>query len=101
MEKKIKCHCGSELMVYKEVTFRNGTKHIQRSCAVCNAHYDYAPSVDDSHFRMPFGKYKGVFLSTVPRDYIDWLLTRDIRRNIRERIVRVFKIEENKYPLDK
>ena len=34
--------------------------------------------------RMPFGKHKGQLLSDVPRDYIDWLLGRDIDDELRD-----------------
>jgi DNA polymerase III epsilon subunit-like protein len=37
--------------------------------------------------RMPFGKHKGTPLGRVPRDYLEWLLGRDIEDELRDAIV--------------
>lgn len=37
--------------------------------------------------RMPFGKHKGQLLTDVPRDYMDWLLGRDIDDELRDALI--------------
>lgn len=37
---------------------------------------------------MPFGKFKGVTLESLPDDYLGWLLTRELRDHLREALLR-------------
>lgn len=43
--------------------------------------------------KMPFGKYKGITMTRVPRDYRDWLLSQgDIDRNLRFTLEKLSKV---------
>jgi hypothetical protein len=84
----ITCHsCGALFEEYKtaEKIFKNGTKHIEARCPLCDKWIKYLPQ---ENFIMPFGKYKGMDIDEVARkdlDYIRWLEENTESNSIRNR----------------
>lgn len=91
MTKKNKCRrCGSENLLLKEVTFKNGTLHTKADCLDCALLF-FAPrelEENQNDFSMPFGKYKGSTLLEISRsdpDYLMWAAS-TLKGNIQRRI---------------
>ena len=88
--------CGSSKNIHEEVTFSNGTKHIQVRCCDCGNKKGFAPQVLDNPgaFRMPIGKHSGKMLSEIKEsdpDYLVWAAD-NLKENIQRRIKEFLKI---------
>lgn len=70
--------CQHDKMTFSEVTFSNGTHHVEIKCAECKNHNGYMAQNlegDQADYRMPFGKHKGMTLLEISRespDYLAW-----------------------------
>lgn len=47
---------------------------------------------------MPFGKYIGVELRDLPEDYLDWLLTIELRTRLRNAVEEEYFLRFRRYP---
>lgn len=67
--------CGHANLIEKEVTFKNGAKHIELRCRDCGKFMQYKPQ--GSPYKFYFGKYKDRLLSEVMSEdfeYVYWCL---------------------------
>jgi hypothetical protein len=75
--KDIVCKCGS-INDYRtrDKIFRNGTKHIEAVCNVCDSHITFIKQLDKPRTFISFGKYKGLHTYQIDdTNYLKWLLT--------------------------
>lgn len=87
----------------KEVTFKNGSKHLERRCGICDKHMGYQSQAHNmgSGKKIHFGQYDGKTFEWVAehdRDYFEWLLEKPdlqfkLRRVIIETLNRVKKAD--------
>lgn len=79
----INCDCNN--FKTEEQIFKNGIKHIRKSCLDCNKFLGYVPQkIDINTYTLHFGKYKGYKLSDLPKSYIMWLYEQDwIKLNLK------------------
>ena len=60
----------------KEVIFKNGTKHLEARCDICDRYIKYLPHILPADTKLFFGKYKGKTLLEIKREdqeYLYWL----------------------------
>lgn len=61
---------------HEKTSLRLNGPHIEKYCLVCDAHICFVPRQIPFEkaevFPMPFGKWKGKILRSIPRDYLEW-----------------------------
>lgn len=61
---------------HEQTGLRANGPHIERFCKVCEAHLGFVRQTIDhgkaAHYALPFGKYKGQCIKSVPLDYLLW-----------------------------
>ena len=62
-------HCGST-----DIYTKPKTPHIGLYCRACGKWIKWLPQ-EKTIDTMPFGKHKGVAITELPDNYLDWLLT--------------------------
>lgn len=81
--------CGSVAFKTRQHIHKNGTEHIRRECAECNAYIDNAAQeFPPGMFVMPFGKHQGKSLDWIvenDRAYVDWFMKTPKKANISRR----------------
>lgn len=90
--KKLYCsRCKEDVVpVYATQIFSNQTKHISARCSSCNKFLKYMPQNDGGDKKIFFGKHKGRAIKEVPKDYLLWLLKKNVvKGSLREAIIKI------------
>lgn len=75
--------CEQNIIEYPQI-FKNGITHIRQECTECKKFLGWKPQ--NKPFKLWFGKHKGKLLSEVDEDYLDYLLTLDISKKLRDKL---------------
>ena len=73
-------------------TFSNGTVHIGASCPHCYRFIKWLPQTEAKDVVLYFGKYKGKKLNEIPKEYLEWLLTTNIKSRLRLAIIELLTL---------
>jgi len=82
-------YCDEDIEpVYKEVIFKNATKHVEASCPECGRYIQYiSQGAEDI---LHFGKYKGKTIGDISledKPYLEWLLKQpNLKNNLMNKI---------------
>jgi hypothetical protein len=88
----------SDQMNEREKIFSDGSRHIELYCRKCGRNNGYKsqnkPITEEyaMHFKLNFGKYKGLELQNVDDDYLNWMC--DFTQY--KHLAKVFKAERSR-----
>lgn len=61
---------------HERTSLRMNGPHTEKYCLDCDAHICFVPRAitfeKAEMFPMPYGKWKGTVLRSIPRDYLEW-----------------------------
>tara|TARA_Y100000114_G_scaffold138331_1_gene141234 strand:- start:8207 stop:8464 length:258 start_codon:yes stop_codon:yes gene_type:complete len=81
--------CEHPNIIEEYQTFKNGTKHLRRSCRDCNKFLGFVQQELSDDYVLHFGKYKGNRVKDIDREYLIWLHKQDIKENLKNLIAKI------------